>query len=158
MPSIRPATEADTKAILHLHIASIRAFAPDQYRDEQVKAWATKPLGSAPYRESVRNGSEDIVVAEVEGEVAGFGRLDIASEVVDAVFVHPRHARNGVGLALLSNLESRAGERQIDSLSLHASLNAVPFYEQAGYERVKTIAHETTGGIELACVEMTKKL
>ncbi|SIR16342.1 putative acetyltransferase [Haladaptatus litoreus] len=158
MASIRPATEADAKAILDLHVASIRAFGPERYRDEQVEAWATKPLGSAPYRESVRNEFEHIVVAEVNGQIAGFGRLDYGNAVVDAVYVHPDFARDGVGSALLSHLESKAAAKTIDSLSLRASLNAVPFYEQAGYERVETLSHETTGGVELACVEMTKNL
>ncbi|GAA0230956.1 GNAT family N-acetyltransferase [Halobacterium noricense] len=158
MPSIRPATEADAESILDLHVASIRAFGPERYRDEQVEAWATKPLGSAPYRESVRNEFEHLVVAEVDDEIAGFGRLDYGNAVVDAVYVHPDFVRDGVGSALLSHLETEAAAKNIESLSLRASLNAVPFYEQAGYERVETVAHETTGGVELASVEMTKTL
>ncbi|WP_266077716.1 GNAT family N-acetyltransferase [Haladaptatus caseinilyticus] len=158
MPSIRSATEADAEAILELHVSSIRAFGPERYHDEQVEAWATKPLGSALYRESVRSRSEEIVVAEVDGDIVGFGRLDHENEVVTAVYAHPDYAREGVGSALLTNLEAKAIERDIDSLSLRASLNAVPFYEQAGYERSETVAHETTGGVELTCLEMTKRL
>ncbi|WP_227354430.1 GNAT family N-acetyltransferase [Haladaptatus salinisoli] len=158
MPSIRPANESDAEAILELHVASIRAFGPERYRDEQVDAWATKPLGSAPYCESMRDESEYVVVAEVDGELAGFGRVELDSGVVSAVYVHPNFARKGVGSALLARLEARAAEAGLDSLSLRASLNAVRFYERAGYERVATVEHETTGGVELACVEMTREL
>ncbi|WP_458187583.1 GNAT family N-acetyltransferase [Haladaptatus sp. NG-WS-4] len=158
MISIRSATEADAAAILDLHVASIQAFGPESYHDEQVDAWATKPDGSEPYRKSVRDDAVYIAVAEIDGELAGFGRVDFDTETVDAVYVHPHYARRGVGARLLSHLEARGREEGLDSLSLYASLNAVEFYDQAGYERVATVEHETTGGVELACVEMTRDL
>ncbi len=158
MPLIHPATESDVGELNDLHSAAIEAFGSDIYRDEQVEAWATNPLGAAPYREAVRSESELLVVAEVADEIAGFGRLDRDAEVVEAVYVHPDHARNGVGSALLSHLETRAREMELDSLTLHASLNAELFYQQAGYEPQETVPHEATGGVELACVKMTKKL
>ncbi|WP_458204823.1 N-acetyltransferase family protein [Haladaptatus sp. NG-SE-30] len=158
MPSIRPATEADADAVLDLHTASVRAFGTESYHDEQVEAWASKSGGSEPFLESVRDESAHGVVAEVDDELAGFGHVDLDTETVNAVYVHPDHAREGVGSALLSRLEDRAKEAGLESLSLEASLNAVEFYEQAGYERVATVEHETTGGVELACVEMTREL
>ncbi|WP_423744677.1 GNAT family N-acetyltransferase (plasmid) [Haladaptatus sp. SPP-AMP-3] len=158
MPSIRRATEADAKPILDLRCASIRAFGTERYHEEQVERWAEHPFGSAPYLESIRNESESVAVAEGNGELAGFGRVELDSGVVSAVYVHPDYARNGVGSALLSHLESVARDAGVDSLSLHASLNAVPFYEGHGYERISTVTHEVTGGVELACVEMRRDI
>jgi putative acetyltransferase len=158
MPSIRHATEADAESILDLRCAAIRAFGSERYHEEQVERWAAQPLGSAPYLESIRNESESVVVAEANGELAGFGRVELDTGVVSAVYVHPEYARNGVGSELLSHLESRARESGIDSMTLHASLNAVPFYEAYGYERISTVTHEVTGGVELACVEMVRNI
>ncbi len=158
MPSIRRATEADAEPILDLRGAAIRAFGTERYHEEQVERWAAQPLGSAPYIESIRNESESLLVAEVSGELAGFGRIELETGVVSAVYVHPDHARNRVGSELLSHLESRGRKAGVDSVTLHASLNAVPFYEAHGYERVSTVIHEVTGGVELACVEMARNI
>lgn len=158
MPSIRAATEADAEPILHLRGESIHAFGSERYRDEQVEHWAKQPFGSAPYRESIRNDSESVVVAEENGEIVGFGRVKLDIGVVSAVYVHPDYARDGVGSALLSRLESQARDAGIGSLTLHASLNAVPFYEERGYERVETVEHRVAGGVELACVEMVRNI
>lgn len=158
MFSIRSATEGDAKPILDLRRASIRAFGPEGYHDEQVDAWAAQPFGAAPYLESIRDESEYVIVAEGDGELAGFGRLDLDTGVLSAVYVRPGYARNGLGSSLLSHLESVARNVGLDSLSLHASLNAAEFYEANGYERVETVEHEVIGGVELVCIEMNRNL
>jgi len=158
VPTVRPATDGDVADVLDVHVASIRAFGPATYDDEQVDAWAHRPLGVASFRESVRNESTAIVVAERDGEVAGFGRIRLDDGTVTAVYVHPDHARTGVGSALLADLESRADAAGQPTLTLRASLNAVPFYERAGYERRRVQTHATTGGVELDVVEMEKDL
>lgn len=158
MPTVRPAVESDAEAVLDLHVASIRAFGPDAYDDEQVAAWAEKPRGAVPYREHVRDEDARFVVAEREGEVAGFGHLEPDDGEVLAVYVHPDHACAGVGTALLADLEATARNRELDALSLTASRNAVEFYERAGYEPVENVVVESTGGVELDCTRMAKTL
>jgi len=37
-------------------------------------------------------------------------------------------------------------------------LNAVPFYESAGYESQKKMNHRLASGVEIGCVLMTKEL
>ncbi len=158
MPSIRPANEEDADSILDLREESIRAFGPEGYHDEQVDAWAEQPLGTAPYLESIRDESESVIVAVAAGGLVGFGRVELDLGILSAVYVHPDYARDGVGSSLLSHLESTARRAGMESLSLHASLNAVDFYEASGYERVETVEHEVAGGVELACVEMVRDL
>ncbi len=158
MPSIRAATEDDATSILALRKASIRAFGPERYHAEQVDAWAAQPLGTAPYLDSIRDESELVIVAEEDDDIAGFGRVELDTGVLSAVYVHPEYARDGVGSSLLSHLESEARNEGLGSLSLHASLNATDFYETNGYERVETVEHEAVGGVELACVEMMCEL
>ena len=158
MLSIRSATEDDAKQILDLRKASIRAFGPERYHDEQVDAWSAQPLGTAPYLESIRDGSKYVIVAEEDGNLAGFGRVELDTGVLSAVYVHPDYARDGVGSSLLSHLESEARTAGLDSLTLHASLNATDFYEVNGYHRVETVKHEVIGGVKLVCVEMVREL
>lgn len=150
---VRPATPADAEALPDLHTAAAEASGPGYYDDGAVAWWAKRGERS----------SEDYPVAESDqhftvcvrgGEVVGFGHLALDEAAVHAVYVHPDHARVGVGSALLVELEGFARGRGLDALSLQSSLNAVGFYERAGYERVGR--EESPGG--LAVVGMRKSL
>ena len=158
---VRPANPEDADAILDLHVASIRAFGPETYTDEQVEAWATLPDGAPGY--PIGEPGQYYVVAERDAELAGFGHLtDDGGEygtdaAVEAVYVHPDHAGEGVGSAILAHLEGYARAAGHESLGLWASLNAVPFYRASGWERVGEREHETSGAT-LTVVEMRKGL
>jgi len=91
-------------------------------------------LGEQARRGSERYDTADLLVGERDGEVAGFGEWD-DGEVV-ACYVHPDHARTGVGSALLERLHEELREAGYDRATLTSSLNAVGFYERYGYEAV----------------------
>lgn len=111
-----------------------------------------------------------MLVAEQEG-VVGFGMLALAEPEdcqadadaeVTAVYVHPDAGREGVGAALYEELERRARAHDVGTLALHASRNAVPFYESHGYERVTEHVHEfatnEARSVTGTVVEMSKEL
>lgn len=62
-----------------------------------------------------------------------------------------------VGSALLAEIEGYARGSGLGSLELSASMNAVGFYERAGYERVREARHDT-GGVDLDVVVFRKTL
>lgn len=154
MVTIRLATSEDEAALSSLHARSIRAFGPNGYDAAQVEAWANSTT-PAEYRAD--DDSTYFVVVETDGEVAGFGSLHRDEGELLAMYVHPDHARQGVGAALLEHLEGVAREDGTDTITLLGSVNAVPFYEHHGYERVRTTTHEQ-GDAELECVAMRKAL
>ena len=84
--------------------------------------------------------------------------MNPAGGEVEAVYVHPSATRRGVGLKLLTTLEARAREAGLESLHLCASLNAVEFYERAGFARQELTSHRLANGVEIACVLMSKEL
>ena len=147
---VRPATAADRAALPALHTASVRTFGPEYYDADAVRRWA-KPGGRSPADYEPDTDDEHVVVAVRDGAVAGFGHLVPAVGEVHAVYVHPDHARRGVGSALLAELEGYARGRGLDRLSLQSSLNAVGFYERAGYERVGE--GESPGGLVVVGME-----
>ena len=155
---IRDATPADAEAVRRVHADSIEGLGPEAYSQEQVEAWA---LGceSADYDAAIRQ-TDAFLVAERDGEVVGFGSLDLEPSEQDyesspdaeitGVYVHPSVVREGVGTALYGELEERARVADVDTLGLLASRNAVSFYEAMGYERVaehdhEFSSHESTG-------------
>jgi len=158
---VRPATAEDALEVFALHVASIRALGPEGYDPDQVRAWARKDHGPEGY--PVDEDDHHFVIAERDGEVAGFGDLVPGSEDVDAeadiraVYVHPEHAGRGVGAALLAELEGYARGVGVGSIEITASTNAVGFYERAGYERLRRDSYDT-GGTELDVVVFRKEL
>lgn len=166
MVTVRPATPGDRARIRECHVAAIRALGPQAYDERQVAAWADKgdPVEDYP----VEDDGHHLVVAELpdatertDDEVVGYGHLVPAEGEVRAVYVHPDATDRVVGTALLDALESRARDLRLDDLVLWASLNAVGFYGQAGYERVgrETVMKVHDGeSVDLDVEKMTRRL
>ena len=148
---VRPATADDRAALPALHTAAVREFGPTSYDAEAVRGWA-KACGRSP-EDYETPPDEHLTVAVREGAVAGFGHVVPAVGEVHAVYVHPDHARHGVGSALLAELEGYSRGLDLTTLSLQSSLNAVGFYERVGYERVG--AGESPGGLRVMEMEKT---
>ncbi|WP_439028576.1 GNAT family N-acetyltransferase [Haloarchaeobius sp. DT45] len=158
MVTVRRATPADTPAIATMHEASARELGRTHYDERQVRAWSG---GKRPDRYPVEEPGEHVVVAEVDGELAGYGHLVVDDGEVRAVYVSPGQARRGVGSALLAHLESTARDAGHEECYLWASLNAVPFYRQAGWDVVGDEVVETSGNgvtAELPVKLMAKEL
>lgn len=156
MVVVRRATEEDVEAVGHVHRRSIRGISGESYPPDVIEAWA-EPRSPEHYLKAVR--AKEFFVAEDEGgRIVGFGVLNVESREIEAVYVGPEASRRGVGLQIMRALEERAGAAGLDSLRLNASLNGVPFYERAGYERREEGTYRLANGVEIACVLMTKRL
>lgn len=173
--TVREAREADTERMAAAHAASTVALGREAYSEAQVRAWSLGryeyPVGKEGVHlvVAVRERTEDAENAPEESfeEVLGFGEVrfeaadyltaDVAGEV-RAVYVHPAAARQGVGRALYEELERAARAEGVGSLGLWASLNAVPFYERQGFERVTEHDHEFANEVAATVVEMRTEL
>jgi ribosomal protein S18 acetylase RimI-like enzyme len=89
--------------------------------------------------------STSLIVAEVEGEIAGFGALHVQNLVerdhlgceVAGLVVGQRFRRRGVGEELMKALEVEArsrGSRYLVLNTAHRRADAHAFYEALGYE------------------------
>lgn len=163
-------------AVFALHVAASRRLPGDHYTDEQVRDWADK-RGDGPERYD----TDDLVVAErvaqnegprtirsggfreKNGDVVGFGEWghgdddDDETGVVVACYVHPDHARTGVGTVLLERLHDELREAGYDRAELTSSLNAVAFYERHGYEEVERFTIQPRD-VEFSVVRMANDL
>ncbi len=85
-----------------------------------------------------------ILVAENEGQVIGFGGIDInAREQVKYLYVVPAEQKSGVGSNILGRLEEIGWKAGLSSLRLHSAPGAVEFYKRMGYEAVQ-VAEQTS--------------
>ncbi|WP_458190278.1 GNAT family N-acetyltransferase [Haladaptatus sp. NG-WS-4] len=167
---IRTARPSDGESVREVHSTSIEELGLEGYTQKQVTAWA-RGCESADYSTAIESNDLQFVVAEVEGDVVGFGSVTFdapetyeteADAEVTGVYAHPAVARSGVGTEIYVELERRARARDVQTLGLSATLNAVPFYEFHGYERVREYTHEFSShestGVTGTVVEMRKEL
>lgn len=155
MLKIRRARQEDCHSIGSVHSAAVRGIPPAHYTPEEIQAWAV-PRKPASYEESIR--SKEFFVAEDGGAIVGFGVLNKEIGEVEAVYVSPDAGRRGIGLEVLRKLEERARALGLSVLRLNASLNAVPFYQKAGYVAQERSKYRLLTGVEIACVPMVKAM
>ena len=118
-------------------------------------------------------------MVELDGELAGCGGwsrratlyggdqtpgrdaalLDPAKDAarVRAMYTDPRHARRGVGRAILALCEDAARTEGFRRVELMATLSGIPLYRACGYEAGETI-FDDRGGAPVPLVRMTKPL
>ncbi len=151
--TIRPETPADAEALCALHNASVRTLCLGAYTADEIEVWLRdrEPQG---FRHAMTDGGETMLVAECEGAVVGFA--SIKETVLFGLYVDPARGR-GAGRVLLLAAEDEVRLQGASVLSLHATLNAVPFYRQHGFMR-QDRSTVRRGGRDLAVLEMTKAL
>ena len=167
---VRDATTEDAEVVRNVHSESITELGREGYEERQVAPWKNG-CESADYSSIIEAEVSEFVVAEQNGAVVAFGSATfeppegyeaMVEAEVTGVYVHPSVVRTGVGSAVLTAIERRARERDTTTLGLSASLNAVPFYEVQGYERVTERTHEFSSsestGVTGRVVEMKKEL
>ena len=127
--TIRVAEAADSHTIWRIHTEAIRGI-KDQHTSEEVERWAGKHKPDG-YAEPI--AAKRIFVAEMNGEVVGFGQFNSGTAVVERIYVLPSASKNGVGHALMREAERRAIAAGCSKLYLSSSLNAVTFHERCGF-------------------------
>ena len=151
--NIRPAAVEDRQALWQVHTSATRQTAKSHYDAAQIEAWAGR-LTPEGYGAEPRH-----FVAEAEGRVVGFGEINLEAAEIEAVFVAPDCGRCGIGRRLLQFLEDLAAQRGLTHLVLDASLNAVTFYEKAGYRQTEpTVQVLGKDAVEVPGMLMTKNL
>jgi putative acetyltransferase len=155
MFKIRRAQQEDCQSIGSVHSAAVSGISTGVYTPEEIQAWAV-PREPASYEESVR--SKEFFVAENGNAIVGFGVLNPETAEVEAVYVAPGAGGRGIGRKVLRKLEERARALGIRLLRLNASLNAVPFYEKAGYVAQERSKYRLLTGVEIACIPMVKPM
>ena len=138
-----------------MHRTAVEEICASHYAPHEIAAWTRRLAPDAYLPVMARH---EFLVAEGDGGIVGFAQLELATAVVEAVYVAPRSVRRGIGTLLLRALEQRACAAALRRLRLDASLNSVPFYEASGFARIADARHLLAPGIAVACVVMEKTL
>lgn len=147
---LRLCTHADLPAVLNLFRTSVHTLCRADYTPAQLSAWAPADTDEAPWARRLQ--CQTFLLAEEDGDLMGFASLE--GDYLDLLYVHPRHARRGVGTVLCDALERQCTGQRI---TVHASLTARPFFARRGYRTVEP--HEAQRrGVTLTNYLMEKEL
>jgi GNAT superfamily N-acetyltransferase len=173
---LRVATCADEPALRELIGSSIRELGASDYTLEQIEAALIGVFGVDT--SLIRDGTYFVVVTE-PGEIVGCGgwsrrrtlfgkdarpgrddacldpRTDAAK--IRAFFIHPDHARRGLGRLLLERSEAEATRAGFVEFELMATLPGKRLYENCGYVAGSPIQHPLPGGKLIRFVPMRKQ-
>lgn len=130
MARVRAYDRADAAATLTVFREAITGTASAHYTPAQIAAWLGPGIDPAAWH--ARRSAVDTLVAEADGQVAGFTDLDDRGHI-DMLFVAPWAGRQGVATALLAEVRRRAAERSLTRLTVEASLSARPFFLRHGF-------------------------
>jgi len=174
--SIRKASLADREAIQRLIAESARGLSREHYDDAQIEAAIATVFGVDS--DLIDDGTYFVV--ESAGELIGCGGwsrrhtlfggdqyvsrdtsyLDPSLEPakIRAFFIHPGHARKGVGRALLDRCESEAWAHGFRALELMATLPGVKFYQSCGFVVQGDYELQLVEGVKLELAPMRKEM
>jgi GNAT superfamily N-acetyltransferase len=172
--SIRKAIGNDKAALTDLIALSARKLSTQDYTAAQIEGALRGTYGVDS--QLIKDGT--YFVAESDGEIVGCGgwsrrrticgsdsyterddaELDPATDAakIRAFFIHPEHARQGVGKMILERCEAEAIAHGFARLELMATLPGVPFYTALGYERGTPVTQKLDDGITIEFVPMYK--
>jgi GNAT superfamily N-acetyltransferase len=140
MPTIRPATEADTQLIFDL-ICELATY--EKLRDEVV---GTPEVLRASLFD--RGDAEALIVESDEGEAVGyaifyttFSTFECRSGIwLEDIYVKPERRQGGIGLRIMEHLAGLALERghvRLEWCALTWNEPALNFYAKLGAERLE---------------------
>ena len=129
---LREYKPADCAEMARLFYDTVHTVNLRDYTLEQVNAWATGQVDLAAWDTSFR--AHKTVIAEQNGEIIGFGDLDVKAGYFDRLYVHKDHQNEGVAAAICDAPESAA---ETKTVTTHASLTAKGFFKKRGYAAIK---------------------
>ena len=125
---LRPYEPEDCAALVRLCRDTIRAVNRADYTGPQLDAWIS---GITPEAWASTLAAHDTWVAEIDHIIVGFADMD--GSYLDRLYVHRDFQRHGIASALCDLLEPRA---QSETVTVHASITALPFFLHRGYRLV----------------------
>ena len=151
--------DRDARSFLEVQRQSVRGLARQHYPEAVTRAWAPLPITQAAVEQFLRNQDGEIgLLAAIDNRAVGIGALVLSNSELRACYVHPSAARQGVGAALVAEIERMALRHGLDHLVLESSLTAQPFYSSLGYEVERRGELMIAPGVSMAAVKMFKKL
>lgn len=172
---VRHATSDDIPVLRALIDASVRGLQASDYSAAEIERALATVYGVDT--QLIADGTYFVV--ESDSEIIGCGGwskrktlfggdqyaaredslLDPARDAakIRAFFVHPDHARRGIGTKILDACESAAREAGFTRFEMGATLTGVPFYEARGYTALDRLRVPLPDNESMTVIRMVKR-
>lgn len=132
----------DAPAMHDIHTHCVQRLCSASYNAAQIDAWLE---GRKPhvYDHAVEARGEKMMVAEITGEIAGFGSWK-DGELCN-LFVHPDCNGQGIGKALYEACAEGAADEGHALTTVDATLNSRCFYEGLGFRAAEERSRHMRG-------------
>lgn len=176
MPTLRKATHADIPALNELIARSARGLSSGEYSARQIEGALRGAFGV----DTQLLTDETYFIVEDFGAIVGCGgwsfrstlfggdaRAGRDSSILDpetqaakirAFFVHPDHARRGIGSLLLEHCENAARACRYAEVELMATLPGAKLYAARGYLAAPLVNFDVGSGESIQFIPMRKRL
>ncbi len=128
--SFRLGTPGDASGIAAVFEAAVTITCRMHYDDDQIRAWRRNTMEKRNWLQLLL--VQYVVVAERRGVIVGFATLE-GNRYLDMLFVHPKAQRWGIAKALYKKIEQQVLKTESPSLTVQASISALPFFEKMGF-------------------------
>ncbi|WP_276090396.1 GNAT family N-acetyltransferase [Pedobacter sp. JY14-1] len=127
---LRPALATDIPDIIDLYVKTVLTIGSADYDDQQLEIWSN--LGRDHARWERRIASQYFLVAELEGQIAGFGSLT-NENYLDVLYVSKDFQRRGIANLLFDALLKQAFINNGAKITADVSKTARAFFERKGF-------------------------
>ena len=130
-------------ALAKLYYQTIHNVNKADYSDTQLEAWAPAETKLAEGWAQKFKKTRPIV-ATIDDKVVGFAEF-MYSGYIDCFFVHYQHQNQGIGSALMKEIDFRTKTQLINRVWANVSVTAKPFFSRCGFVVVKEQLVELRG-------------
>lgn len=148
----RAGVAGDQAALWALRTRCVREVCRTHYPPAVIERWSASAPPSR-YPDLVAHGG-CVIAEDAQRRLCGYGILIASLNEVDALFVDPDRAGQGIGRAVLERVMALADPRR--DIVLTASLNAVAFYQAAGFLIEGEHDYPHPSGVMLASMQMRR--
>jgi putative acetyltransferase len=122
--------------VRNLHARAMSSESADSLSEAEIAAFIAF-VRSPAYSDVLRG--ETLYGAFIDGQLIGTASWHVNGDDgqlarISSVFVDPMFMRLGIGGRLLTEAEARAFQSGFNQLGISSTINAVPFFERAGYQ------------------------
>ena len=154
---IRQGNIDDLHDLQHLFADTVMAICCAHYNNRQIEAWI---YDTRHRRDTARwagiMSEQTVYVACLQTKIVGFATV-ANNCFIDMLYVHKDHQRQGVGRYLYKEIESDAQKKRVSTMTVDASITALPFFERQGFTIIESQKVEKHG-VVLSNFRMEKKL
>ncbi len=154
MFSIRKAVPEDLDRVSRLFRKTIKSVNAKDYDPIQLKAWSAKYNDISWWRERIR--TDYFLIVEDQWRILGFCSVS-GKGSLDLIYVHKDFQGNGVGSALMAEIDNYYANLGIREIVSEVSITAKPFFIKMGFDYSQR-QKKDVNGVEVMNFIMRKKV